>query len=123
MRHKNKVVLIGRLSGELEWRELSSGGRLAVWRLVVERDVVRHPAAKIDTIRCIAFDPTVHEILHHCRHGDIIEIHGALRRRFWRTRYSPASVYEVEVRSALPLVTSARGEGAHDEPGPRLGAE
>src|SRR3954447_24034984 len=33
MDHVNEITLIGRLSGEPEWRTLPSGGSIAVWRL------------------------------------------------------------------------------------------
>jgi len=41
------------------------------------------------------------------RAGDIIEIDGALRRRFWRTPGGPVSRYEVEVRKARRLTAAA----------------
>lgn len=123
MRHVNKVVLIGRVSGEPEWRDLRNGDKVAIWRLVVKRDVVRDPSATIDTIQCATFDPRVQQVLHHCQDGDTLEVRGALRRRFWRLGNRIANSYEVNVRTAVALEESARREGAQDEPGPWLGAE
>lgn len=123
MRHMNKVVLIGRVSGEPEWRDLRSGGKVASWRLVVQRDNARGRSPTIDTIQCATFDPLVQEVLHHCRDGDTLEVRGALRRRFWRLGNRTANSYEVNVRTAVALECSARSEGAQDESGPWLGAE
>src|SRR3954466_4260599 len=34
--HVNEIVLVGRLSGEPEWRALSDDAQVVVWRLIVE---------------------------------------------------------------------------------------
>ena len=91
----NEVRLVGRISGEPEDRELPSGDRVTVFRLVVAREDGRP-----DTIDCAAFGGVVRRKLRSWTAGDVVEVDGALRRRFFRAGGAPASRYEVEVLAA-----------------------
>jgi single-stranded DNA-binding protein len=94
--HVNEIVLIGRLSGEPEWRALPDEREVAVWRLIVEHRGARSPQDAIDTIRCVSYDPVVQAGVRGWSHGDVIEVRGALRHRFWRAPTGPRGLYEVE---------------------------
>jgi single-strand DNA-binding protein len=99
----NEVLLIGRLAGPPTSRTLPSGDELISWRLVVDRlhrDVrasagVRQPT--VDTIDCVALRAGVRRLAGRWEAGDVLEIRGALRRRFWRGAQGTASRCEVEV--------------------------
>lgn len=111
MEHVNQIVLVGRLSGEPEWRSLPEGRRVAVWRLIVEHRGARSPQDGIDTIRCVTYEPVVQEGIQGWRHGDLIEVRGALRHRFWRSADGPRGLYEVEAVSAVPRQPAGSGDG------------
>lgn len=96
--HVNDVVLVGRLSGEAQARELPSGDELVSFRVVVERK-----DSGVDTIDCVAFKAEVRRKVQRWNSGDILEVHGSLRRRFWRTGAGPASRTEVEIASATRI--------------------
>ena len=53
--------------------------------------------ATVDTIDCVAFKPAVQRKSATLEIGDIVEITGELRRRFWKTGAGVASRMEVEV--------------------------
>jgi single-strand DNA-binding protein len=98
----NEVVLAGRVSGEPTVRALPSGDELVSWRLVVGRDNRGlSPSGRqlptVDTIDCVAFKATVRRVAARCGGGEVIEVRGALRRRFWRGAQGAASRCEVEV--------------------------
>jgi single-strand DNA-binding protein len=99
--HVNQIVLVGRLSGEPEWRALPGDRHVAVWRLVVEHRDARSPQDSIDTIRCVSYDPAIHSNIRTWSHGDVIEVRGALRHRFWRGPAGPRGLYEVEAAGAV----------------------
>jgi single-stranded DNA-binding protein len=99
--HVNEIVLVGRLSGEPEWRALPDDRHVAVWRLIVEHRDARSPQDAIDTIRCVTYDPALQTGVRTWSHGDVIEVRGALRHRFWRGPAGPRGLYEVEAVSAL----------------------
>ena len=104
--HVNEVRLVGRLAVEPVRKDLPSGDPLVSFRLVVERDLkARRSAANggssrsptVDTLDCSAWRRDVQRTLARATPGDVLEVEGALRRRFWRTGAGAASRSEVEV--------------------------
>lgn len=99
--HTNAVHLVGRLSAEPEARELPSGDVVVTFRLVVTRDPAtrlgggRSPT--VDTLDCAVWTKGARRSLRSCRPGDVLEVRGALRRRFWRAPQGASSRSEVEV--------------------------
>jgi single-strand DNA-binding protein len=98
----NEVVLGGRVSGEPTVRVLPSGDELVSWRLVVGRDNRGLSASgrqlpTVDTIDCVAFKAGVRRTATRWAGGEVVEVRGELRRRFWRGAQGAASRCEVEV--------------------------
>ena len=113
----NDVALVGRLSGGVECRVLPSGDTVVAWRLVVERPQdARYRQKVVDTIQCVSYDGLVRALTADWRHGDLIEVRGALRRRFWRTAGGRASRCEVEVWEVdlVAVAPAAAGSGDRD---------
>jgi single-strand DNA-binding protein len=99
---RNEVVLGGRVSGEPTVRVLPSGDELVSWRLVVGRgNRAVSPGGRqlptVDTIDCVAFKAGVRRTAARWAGGEVIEVRGELRRRFWRGAQGAASRCEVEV--------------------------
>lgn len=101
----NEVRLIGRLTSEARERDLPSGDRILLFRLVTDRppergrgsragDVVR----RVDAIECVAWRADVRRRMSAAKVGTWWEVQGVLRRRFWRGVAGPASRMEVEVQ-------------------------
>ncbi|MCT9932840.1 single-stranded DNA-binding protein [Planotetraspora sp. A-T 1434] len=97
--HLNQVSLVGRLSMEPADRELPSGSLLTQWRLAVRRPPDHPGYQRSDAIECATFDDEVRDMVTDWRLDDVVEVEGALRRRWWRG----GSRYEVEVRTARRL--------------------
>lgn len=109
--HHNEVVVAGRITAEPRFRELPSGDHLATWRICV----ARHPSTRfrgrrVDSITCVSFDKGLHEYLRGWRLGDVVDVHGALRRRTWRGVAGPRSVCEVEATSVRFVRGRRKGE-------------
>lgn len=111
--HQNEIRLVGRLAAAPVRRELPSGDVLVQFRLVVERATAR-PARKtgrraptVDTLECAAWRKDVQRVLRWCVPGDVVEVHGALRRRFWRSPGGAASRSEVEAVRLRRLIRAA----------------
>ena len=90
------------MSGEPTVRVLPSGDELVSWRLVVGRDKRGQSASgrqlpTIDTIDCVAFKAAVRRTATRWVGGEVVEIRGELRRRFWRGAQGAVSRCEVEV--------------------------
>lgn len=102
LRARNEVLLVGRVSGTPEPRELPSGDRIVAWRIVVDRVPPRRAAAgvrtaSVDTFDCVAWTAGLRRSTSALGDGDVIELEGALRRRFWRAGAAAASRCELEV--------------------------
>lgn len=87
--HHNEATVIGRLSTAALSRELPSGDCLMTWRLVVNRpsSLRRRGDGRgqdYDLIDCTSFSGRVRTAAGRWVVGDVIEVRGALRRRFWR---------------------------------------
>lgn len=104
--HVNEVLLVGRLAADPVLRELPSGDLLVSFRLVVDRPPAARRAPRagsspsraptVDTLECAAWRKDVQRSLARAAPGEVLEVHGALRRRFWRTGTGAASRSEVE---------------------------
>ena len=97
---RNEVLLTGRLAAPAERRELPSGDVLVAFRVVVGRPPAkkrRERAPTIDTLDCVAWDRAPQRAVLGWQPGDVVEVTGALRRRFWRAGAAAASRTEVEV--------------------------
>jgi single-strand DNA-binding protein len=103
--HRNEVVICGRLSAAAVMKELPSGDEIVNWRLVVDR-----PAAdgsrKVDVVDCTTFGARARRQAFGWKEGDVIEVVGSLRRRFWRGAGGLQSRCEVEVDTATRRTTA-----------------
>lgn len=90
---RNEVILVGRVSGRPTVKEMPSGDSLVTLRLVVGRA----KGDPVDTIDLACWSASARRSAERLGDGDRAEVHGALRRRFFRTATGAASRYEVEV--------------------------
>ncbi|MPQ99766.1 single-stranded DNA-binding protein [Modestobacter sp. I12A-02628] len=109
---RDDVVLRGRLSAPAELRVLPSGDPLVVFRLVVERDDPRPQVPATDTITCISFLPALRRYAVAWAAADLIEVEGALQRRFWRTVSGTGTTYEVDCRRGRKVARAGTGSPA-----------
>lgn len=95
----NTVVLEGRLSGEVEERQLPSGDTVASFRVIVDRTPGGRTRQRVDALECVAWGTRVRRSAAGWRAGDVVHVEGAVRRRFFRSGASAASRVEIEVAS------------------------
>lgn len=108
---RNDVCLAGRLAAPAEERMLPSGTVLVTFRVIVGRPPPAKPgparAPTVDTIDCVAGTATARRTVLGWLPGDVVEVTGALRRRFWRAGAGAASRTEVEVVKARRLARAS----------------
>lgn len=106
---RNEVLLVGRVSGEPTERTLPSGDVLVSWRVVVDRPAPRRPPpegvrrATVDTLDCQAGGAGLRRTALALRPGDVVEVTGALHRRFYRAGVATLSRCEVQVQALRRL--------------------
>lgn len=94
----NEVRLVGRMSADVQERELPSGDRVAQLRVVVPRDTGAG-AGRVDTIDVACWSARTRRSARTLKAQETVEVVGALRRRFFRTGTVTVSRYEVEALS------------------------
>jgi single-strand DNA-binding protein len=130
---RNEVVLVGRVAAVAEERELPSGAVVCTWRLVVDRPPPERPTGArpvpVDTLECAAWTAGLRRTARGLQPGDVVEVQGALRRRFWRAGAVAASRCEVEATAlrrlarAAPAVRAARPHAGRAGAAPGSAAE
>ncbi|MBU6348411.1 MAG: single-stranded DNA-binding protein [Actinomycetales bacterium] len=97
----NRVHLVGRVSSESEEIELPSGESLVRFRLVVPRQLSAREKSltktTVDTIDCVTFQSGLQRKCRKLLVGQIVELEGKIRRRFWKAGAGVASRVEIEV--------------------------
>jgi single-strand DNA-binding protein len=118
--HRNEVALRGRLPAAAEERTLPSGDVIVTFRIVVTRTASRRaqqasvPAdrrrATVDTIDVVCWRTAAQRAARRLAPGDVVEVEGALRRRFFGGPNGRQSRHEVE--AARVRRGSGAGRGA-----------
>lgn len=96
----NEVRLVGRVAAEPVSRTLPSGDTLVTFRVVVNRPAGGRSAQTVDALECSAWTTRVQRSVLRWGQGDVVEVVGAIRRRFFRGAGGAASRVEIEVISA-----------------------
>ena len=91
----NEVRLVGRVSGAPQEKELPSGDRMWTFRVVVSRASPRGRQT-VDALECVAWSARTRRSVATWQDGDVVELTGALRRRFYRAGAATVSRVEVE---------------------------
>lgn len=107
----NEVRLVGRIPAEPEERELPSGDLLCTFRVAVPR--MGSPGSRpptdgkarrqVDSLECVTWSARVRRSALSWEVGDLVEVSGSLRRRFFRSGTATVSRVEVEVTAGRRL--------------------
>src|SRR3954454_23809120 len=105
----NEVTLVGRMSQPAEEQVLPSGSELWKFRVIVGRPPSAASRITVDALDCVVWTKRPARAVAGWRTGDLVEVKGSLRRRF----FAPAgggrvSRCEVEVGAAR-LIRRADG--------------
>lgn len=101
-RSVNEVRLRGRVSRTPAEVTLPSGDTLWTFRLIVDRPASKRSrrGAAVDALECSAWTVRAQRAVSRWMPGDVVEVEGAVRRRFFRVGNGASSRVEIEVTSA-----------------------
>jgi single-strand DNA-binding protein len=106
----NEVRLVGRVSQQPEERVLPSGDSVWTFRIVVARTGDRARSRQsVDSLECAVWAGRVRRSVSGWGVGDVVEVTGAVRRRFFRAGGAAASRVEVEVSGGRVIRRAASG--------------
>jgi single-strand DNA-binding protein len=104
----NSVTLRGRVTSAPLARELPSGDEIVTFRMSMARpDSRRHGRPSSDWVDCVAWGARARRTAATWAVGDMVQVDGALRRRFYRTGEERGTRLEVEVLAARRVRESA----------------
>lgn len=104
----NEVRLVGRVSGPPEERVLPSGDAVWTFRVVVPRPP-GGTRGVVDALECAAWSARTRRSVASWRVDDVVEVSGAVRRRFYRGASGAVSRVEIEVASGRLIRRAASG--------------
>ncbi|CUR59486.1 Single-strand binding protein [metagenome] len=100
----NDVRLVGRVTGEPVAVELPSGDVLVTFRISVPREVPAGVPPRrgqaVDSVPCTVWSPRLRRSVLGWRAGDLVQVGGAVRCRFFQAGGATRSRVEVEAASA-----------------------
>ena len=102
----NDVRLVGRLSAAPATVELPSGDILMTFRISVPRTASAaqgerdRPGQRVDSVPCTVWAPRLRRSIATWRSGDLVEVGGAVRCRFYQAGGATRSRVEVEATTA-----------------------
>ena len=103
----NEVRLVGRVSGPPTQRSLPSGDELWTFRVVVPRPPSDRSRQTVDALECVAWSGRVRRSVARWSDGDVVEVWGSIRRRFYRAEGVTGSRVEVEATRARVIRRAA----------------
>lgn len=105
----NEVRLVGRVSQAPERRELPSGDEVWTFRVVVAREPSERSRQRVDALECAAWSARARRSVRAWAPGDVVEVTGVLRRRFFRAGGAAASRVEVEMTAGRVIRRAGSG--------------
>ena len=106
----NKVILMGRLTRDVEMRQTPSGVSLARFSIAVNRRFAGKDAQQqADFINCVAWRQTGEFIARYFRKGSMIAVVGSLQSRSWDGQDGKRQ-YSTEVQVDEAYFTGSRAE-------------
>ncbi|MDO9380398.1 MAG: single-stranded DNA-binding protein [Nocardioidaceae bacterium] len=78
---------------------MPSGDEMTTFRVIVRRPpaALRKSKVTVDSVECVAWTAATRRSASRLEPGDVVEVTGALRRRFQRSGDGPVSRVDVEV--------------------------
>ena len=105
----NEVRLVGRISQEPEERQLPSGDSVWTFRVVVPRPRVSGTRQSVDAIECAVWRGRVRRSVSRWSADDVVEVSGALRRRFYNAGGATVSRVEIDVSGGRVIRRAGNG--------------
>ncbi len=79
----NKVILMGRLTKDVEFRQTPTGVNLARFTIAVNRRFAKEGQQQADFINCVAWRQTGEFIARYFRKGNMIAVAGSIETSSW----------------------------------------
>ena len=99
----NEVYLVGRVTSLAVEKELPSGDKVVEFRVVISRAKSRGNKQEVDSLDIAVWNAKSRRAALALKVDTWVEIHGAVRRRFWQAPSGLASRWQVEASTVARL--------------------
>ena len=102
----NEVFLVGRVTSKALSKILPSGDQVVEFRIVIDRAKsarVKREKREVDSLDIAAWSAKSRKRALSIEVGEWVQIHGAVRRRFWQAPTGLASRWQVEAEEIVLL--------------------
>ena len=120
----NRVILVGRLVADPDFRKTQSGTSVASFRLAVERRKTKDGKQETDFFNVVAWQKTADLISRYLKKGSLVGIDGRLQNRNYETQSGEKRyITEVIVETVQFLESKKDGETNTQEADPYDGID
>ena len=92
----NNVVLVGRITKEIDLRKTQSGASVASFTLAVNRAIKQEGQPDADFIQCVAWNKTADNMAQYLHKGSLIGVEGRIQTRSYDNQQGQR-IYVTEV--------------------------
>ena len=107
----NKVILMGRLTKDVEMRQTPNGVSVARFTIAVNRRFAKEGQQQADFINCVAWRQTGEFIARYFQKGSMIAVVGSIQSRSWDGQDGKKQ-YATEVNVEEAYFTGSKFEGS-----------
>ena len=121
----NKVILMGRLTKDVEMRQTPNGIAVARFTIAVNRRFAKDGGQQADFINCIAWRKTGEFISRYFQKGSMIAVVGSIQTRIWdgndgKKQYATEVIVDEAYFTGSKTESGIGGNVAMDELADRL---
>ena len=110
----NKVILMGRLTKDVEMRQTPNGVSVARFTIAVNRRFAKEGQQQADFINCVAWRQTGEFIARYFQKGSMIAVVGSIQSRSWDGQDGKKQ-YTTEVNVEEAYFTGSKSEIGYNQ--------
>ena len=114
----NKVILMGRLTKDVEMRQTPNGISVARFTIAVNRRFAKEGQQQADFINCVAWRQTGEFIARYFQKGSMIAVVGSIQSRSWDGQDGKKQ-YATEVNVEEAYFTGSKSESGQNNQTPQ----
>lgn len=114
----NRVVLVGRITKELELKKTPSGSSVCSYALAVNRVRKAEGQPDADFINCVTWNKQAENMVQYLHKGSLVGVEGRIQTRSYDDA-NGRKVYVTEVLTDSVQFLESKGNGAHNQNKPQ----
>lgn len=110
----NVVILVGRMTKDVELRKLSDGKTVATFTVAIKRTYKANDGQDADFIQCVVWGRMAENLGRYCEKGSLIGVEGRLSTRSYNNSYGHKTYVTEVMCSNIQYLNSKRNTSNFD---------